>query len=49
MPHLRLEGPVIAGIFMDEDDGRALARFLDIQPDAVARGDMRHRTSLAGK
>ena len=41
-PHLRLPGAPIAGIFMHEDDGRALARLLVIQSSAIARGYMRH-------
>ena len=43
MAHLRLPGAVVAGIFMHEDDRRAAAGFLVIEPNAVARGDMRHR------
>src|SRR5665213_1117190 len=42
MAHLRLPRAPIAGIFMHEDDGRALARFLDIQPDTVTCCNMRH-------
>ena len=46
VPHLRLPGAPVAGIFMHEDDRRAAAGLLIIQPDAVPRADMRHRSPL---
>ena len=42
--HLRLPRAEVAGIFMNEDDGRALAGFLVIKLGAVARRDMGHQT-----
>jgi len=42
MPHLRLPGAVVAGIFMHEDHRRAVAGLFVIQPSAIPRSDMRH-------
>ena len=41
-PHLRLPGPQVAGIFVDEDQGRAGAGFLVIELDPVIRHNHRH-------
>ena len=42
IPHLRLPGAIVGGIFVHEDDRRAGAGLLAIDPDAVRRRDVRH-------
>src|SRR5665647_2656781 len=42
MPHLRLPGAEIAGIFMHKDDRRTLAGLFVIQPRAIPRSDTGH-------
>src|ERR1700751_6132639 len=42
MAHLRLPGPVVAGIFVDEDDGAPGPHFFVIQLCATGGGDIRH-------